>query len=174
MERSPEGLYLDLMKKTLSFALWPQPPSRVEMADARRSLPKQLSVSVLSRLLARRSIVLCHEHKTTSDQIETGRYNFSCPPAYADTLIGLTRLNNIQLCVETVLQDGIEGDLIETGVWKGGSCIFMRAILAAHGVKDRKVYVADSFEGMPRRSLEQIQGRATWGTPRERPPRREC
>lgn len=29
-------------------------------------------------------------------------------------------------------------------------CILMRAILAAHGVKDRKVFVADSFEGLPK------------------------
>ena len=40
-------------------------------------------------------------------------------------------------------------DLIETGVWRGGATIFMRGILKAHGVKDRTVWVADSFEGLP-------------------------
>jgi len=37
--------------------------------------------------------------------------------------------------------------LIETGVWRGGATIFMRAILKAHGVTDRTVWVADPFEG---------------------------
>lgn len=68
----------------------------------------------------------------------------------ADTMIGLKRLDNIQFCVENVLKDNIQGDLIETGVWRGGACIFMRAILAAYGITDRRVFVADSFEGLPK------------------------
>jgi hypothetical protein len=65
------------------------------------------------------------------------------------TMIGLEGLDNVQRCVEQVLADGVPGDLIETGVWRGGVCIFMRAILAAHGVTDRRVWVADSFQGVP-------------------------
>lgn len=70
-------------------------------------------------------------------------------PGYADTMIGLKRLDNLQSCIETVLNEGVEGDFIETGVWRGGACIFMRAVLAAYGVEDRKVFVADSFKGLP-------------------------
>jgi hypothetical protein len=44
----------------------------------------------------------------------------------------------------------VPGDLIETGVSRGGCSIFMRAILKAHGVTDRIVWVADSFAGLPR------------------------
>lgn len=65
-------------------------------------------------------------------------------------MIGFKRLDNLQFCIESVLRDRVEGDLIETGVWRGGACIFMRAVLAAYGVEDRKVYVADSFEGLPK------------------------
>ena len=64
-------------------------------------------------------------------------------------MVGLKRLANIRECVETVLADGVPGDLVETGVWRGGSCIFMRGILAAHGDPDRRVWVCDSFEGLP-------------------------
>ena len=64
-------------------------------------------------------------------------------------MIGLKRLNNLQKCIEIVLKEKIEGDFIETGVWRGGACIFMRAVLAAYGIKDKKIFVADSFEGMP-------------------------
>ncbi|MFD0689982.1 TylF/MycF family methyltransferase [Actinomadura fibrosa] len=70
-------------------------------------------------------------------------------PRTAHTMIGLKRLDNLQYCVEEVLADGVPGDLIETGVWRGGACILMRGVLAAHGVTDRRVWVADSFEGMP-------------------------
>src|SRR5438094_5245383 len=70
-------------------------------------------------------------------------------PARAHTMIGLKRLANVRACVESVLADGVPGDLIETGAWRGGATIFMRAILKAHGVTDRVVWVADSFAGLP-------------------------
>lgn len=70
-------------------------------------------------------------------------------PSRAHTMIGIPRLDNLQYCVETVLNEGIPGDFIEAGVWRGGACIFMRGILKAHGVTDRRVWVADSFEGLP-------------------------
>jgi hypothetical protein len=70
-------------------------------------------------------------------------------PSQAHTQIGMPRLDNIQDLVTKVLRDGIPGDLIETGVWRGGSTILMRGILKAHGVTDRVVWVADSFAGFP-------------------------
>ena len=70
-------------------------------------------------------------------------------PSLAHTMIGIPRLNNIQYCVEHVLAHGVPGDLIETGVWRGGATIFMRGVLKAHGVADRLVWVADSFAGLP-------------------------
>jgi O-methyltransferase len=70
-------------------------------------------------------------------------------PDDAETMVGLRRLDNIQTCVEGVLRESIPGDLIETGVWRGGSAIFMRAILKAHDVRDRTVWLADSFKGLP-------------------------
>jgi O-methyltransferase len=75
-------------------------------------------------------------------------------PRMAHTMIGFKRLSNLQFCVEDVIARGVPGDLIETGVWRGGACILMRAILKAHGVVDRQVWVADSFEGLPRPSAD--------------------
>ncbi|HEY8766302.1 MAG TPA: TylF/MycF family methyltransferase [Dehalococcoidia bacterium] len=72
----------------------------------------------------------------------------------AETMIGLVRLNQLQAAIEDVIAKNIPGDLIETGVWRGGACIFMRGVLAAHQVTDRTVWVADSFEGLPRPSGE--------------------
>ena len=70
-------------------------------------------------------------------------------PAVAHTMIGVPRLENLQFCVEDVIRNRVPGDLIETGVWRGGACILMRAVLQAHGVFDRRVFVADSFKGLP-------------------------
>jgi len=64
-------------------------------------------------------------------------------------MIGQKRIENLRFCVETALQEGVPGDLIETGVWRGGATIFMRGILKAYGIRDRKVWVADSFAGLP-------------------------
>lgn len=70
-------------------------------------------------------------------------------PKRAPTMIGAARLDNIRFCIERVLEDGIPGDVIETGVWRGGATIYMRAVLKSHEVGDRRVWVADSFEGLP-------------------------
>ena len=70
-------------------------------------------------------------------------------PSRAHSMIGLRRLDNVQHCIEEVLQSGIPGDLAEAGVWRGGTTIFMRAVLQAYGVIDRAVWVADSFQGLP-------------------------
>jgi O-methyltransferase len=71
-------------------------------------------------------------------------------PAEAETMIGMQRLTSLQHCVETVLADDIPGDLVECGVWRGGACILMRAVLAAYGDATRCVWLADSFAGVPR------------------------
>jgi O-methyltransferase len=70
-------------------------------------------------------------------------------PAEAETMIGLARLRNLSVCAEDVLRAGVVGDFMEAGVWRGGACIYLRAILEAFGNHDRKVWVADSFQGVP-------------------------
>jgi hypothetical protein len=70
-------------------------------------------------------------------------------PAHAQTMIGEKRLANLRTLTESVIADNVPGDLIETGVWRGGACIMMRAVLYAYGITDRKVWVADSFQGLP-------------------------
>jgi hypothetical protein len=64
-------------------------------------------------------------------------------------MLSLARLDSLQECVETVIREDIPGDFIETGVMRGGAVILMRAILKAYGITDRKVWAADSFEGLP-------------------------
>ena len=71
-------------------------------------------------------------------------------PSDAETMIGLKRLDNLQNCIVDVLKQDVPGDLIEAGAWRGGATIFMRAVLQAYGDTERNVWVADSFEGLPK------------------------
>lgn len=140
------GLYLNLMRSALLHTLYrpidaaPPPP---HVAEAFR---EAIQESVASGLTLRRPL-----ESQPSDPVEdrlAGRDN----PAYAQTMVGIARLDNVRTCVESVLADGVDGDLIEAGVWRGGVGIWMRAILKAYGVADRSVVLADSFEGLPRTS----------------------
>jgi O-methyltransferase len=70
-------------------------------------------------------------------------------PRSAQTMIGTARMRNLRQCCETAILDGVDGDFIETGVWRGGACIFMKGILEAYGDRQRRVFVADSFRGLP-------------------------
>ncbi len=67
----------------------------------------------------------------------------------AVSMMPKARFDNLQACIMDVLNHDIPGDFIETGVWRGGGTIFMRAALKACNVTDRVVWVADSFEGLP-------------------------
>ena len=64
-------------------------------------------------------------------------------------MVGYPGLDNIRACIETVITDKVPGDFVECGVWRGGSSIFAKGVFKAYGVTDRKVWLADSFEGMP-------------------------
>jgi O-methyltransferase len=70
-------------------------------------------------------------------------------PSRAITMIGLKRLDNVQMCAEDVLLHRVPGDFIEAGVWRGGATMLMKAMLNEYGDTTRSVWVADSFEGLP-------------------------
>ena len=70
------------------------------------------------------------------------------------TMVGLSRLDDLQACVESVVADQVEGDVIEAGTWRGGASILARATLDSLGADERTVWVADSFEGLPAPDLD--------------------
>lgn len=70
-------------------------------------------------------------------------------PSVAHTMAGVRSLNQARASVEHVIGNGVPGDLVETGVWRGGVCILLRALLDVYRDPTRKVWVADSFLGMP-------------------------
>jgi O-methyltransferase len=58
-------------------------------------------------------------------------------------------LDNIEYCIWECQKNNIDGDFVETGVWKGGAVILAYNLYKKLGQK-RKVYAYDSFEGLPR------------------------
>ena len=93
-------------------------------------------------------------------------------PSKAPSMIGARRMQNVRSECERVLQAGIPGDFMETGVWRGGACIMMRAVLRAYQVADRRVLAADSFAGFPAATAAedaefQLQGHTDFAVPLE-------
>lgn len=120
MEGQPDhsntlGLYLDLLKRSLTNTLYGFEPDTNEESEVR------------------------FVHSFIQHYIK----------GPAVSMLPLTRFDNMQCCIADVVDSGIPGDFIETGVWRGGATIFMRAMLKALGITDRTVWVADSFEGLP-------------------------
>jgi len=104
---------------------------------------------VLDRILQRQKAILARPATIDLDENEEGQLSVWDLPPWPLTMIGSRRLDNVEACMRSVIDENVPGDFIETGVWKGGTTIFMRGLLRAYGITDRKVYVADSFEGVP-------------------------
>lgn len=84
---------------------------------------------------------------TTPDGVVHDLRNY-CETAHS--MIGTRRIDNIDYCLERIRKDHVPGDLIETGVCRGGAVVYMRGYLQAFEMNDRKVWCADSFEGLPK------------------------
>ncbi len=140
-------LYLDLLKRSLTGALAEDNDSILGgVRTAGSSSLKRRAANVAGQLASRFKLEIVYKKPYDPAQREVGRDW----PSRAESMIGLKRMDNIQQCVQRVLDDDVPGDLIEAGVWRGGACIFMKANLMARGDTSRTVWVADSFQGLPR------------------------
>lgn len=133
-----DDLYLDLMEFALTRAIFGPP---YQLAGPPAGLRKVLFRLIRGLLPAEYEIV----RRATVQDRDSGHIW----PVDAETMIGLKRLRNIRECVDLVLRDGVPGDFLEAGVWRGGGAIYMRACLKARNVSDRRVWAADSFQGLP-------------------------
>lgn len=137
--------YLDLLGRALRNDFYrsePTPPSKADLALARARMGW-----IGARLAAQGSTETAKQLLGMPPRLFLSVLNSNRPDAH--TLISPEALANVRSCVESVIADEVPGHLIETGVFRGGTTIFMRGILRAWGVTDRNVYVADSFEGLP-------------------------
>ncbi len=147
---NPEEMYLDLLKKTLSRA---QIAGRtIRHAPVPRNALEYYLYWMIGRALAPARFELAE--RVPSDPvsyIETGG-KLERRLEDAETMVGTSQLDNVQYCITEVLKNRVPGDVIECGAWRGGLTIFMRGVLRAYGDRERSVWVADSFEGLPARN----------------------
>ena len=132
------ALYLDLMKRCLLNMIY---GDKEVVYAAPRHPVKKLVVQAVRAM----GVEAVHIKEFDAAKRLEGRDW----PVQGQTMLSIQRLDNVQQCVEQILADGVPGDLIETGVWRGGASILMRAALKAYGESNRIVYVADSFAGLP-------------------------
>lgn len=118
--------------------------------------PEHLYLSLLARTLTN----TLFDAEPDSSEVDEFRYVNDFLDHYingpAISMLPMCRMENIFRCVNTAIETGVPGDLVETGVWRGGATIFMRGVLKAAGVTDRLVWVADSFEGLPEPDAEKF------------------
>lgn len=139
---SPTDLYLDLMKQVLT---------RYGLEEGHlpltswRGWDRFPAAGPVRRRLARAPLQITRRIAWDPSARAEGRDW----PVGAETMIGMRRLENVEYCVRDVIERCVPGDLMETGVWRGGASIFMRAILKALGDTTRLVWLADSFRGLP-------------------------
>ena len=69
------------------------------------------------------------------------------PNALAYAGLGRVRLEHLESLLKSIREEEIAGDLADVGTGRGGAAIFMRGFLEAHGMDDRRVWVADPFDG---------------------------
>jgi O-methyltransferase len=141
-----QGLYLDLLKRCLTGFLYPESSNQEVRPDPKMGLLKRYIFGELNR----RGYKIVQPKPFDQQARELGKDW----PSIGYSMVGLKRLDNLQYCVETALDQAVPGDFLEAGVWRGGSCIFMRAILKLRGVTGRTVWLADSFKGLPAPSHE--------------------
>lgn len=136
--------YLDLLKKCLTRSIFFEGYRVIE--PPRGSLKAILWLPI--RALLRRKRYQIIQRLPYDPRLREEGLDW---PAQAETMVGLRRLENVQQCIRQILREDVPGDLIECGVWRGGVTIFMKACLVAYGdTRNRTVWVADSFQGLPK------------------------
>jgi O-methyltransferase len=58
------------------------------------------------------------------------------------------RMAALTKAIQYIIENNIEGDFVECGVWKGGNLILMQNLLELHKIDNKKIYGYDTFEGM--------------------------
>lgn len=147
-------LYLDLLKKTLTASIYEESSYAIVSMSLKNWRKEKNLIKLLKNHIKFNIVRWLDQHsylliKRVPFDAQARELGIDWPDFLGFTMVGKRRLDNVQACIEDVLRNNVEGDLIETGAWRGGVTIFMSAVLKAYGINDRSVWVADSFEGLP-------------------------
>lgn len=79
---------------------------------------------------------------------------------------------SLYMDVKYIVEHKIPGDIVECGVWKGGMIQLIALTLKKLGDESRKIYLYDTFEGLPEPSdcdkdWDGVPAHATWNKARQ-------
>ena len=66
------------------------------------------------------------------------------------TLSPVERVFSLYKAIQYIVDAKIPGDFVECGVWQGGNCMIMADMLLSLGESKRKIYLYDTYIGMPK------------------------
>lgn len=145
--REPERLYLELLKRSLINALYLDDEER--LFYLRRCLRGELEFDYKALHQMRDEFPDVHEEFLRSRQVGQFPYRDIHNSGFNHSMIGRQRMDNLHRSMDIVRREEIPGDLMECGVWRGGACIFLQGYLRAYSMMERRLFLADSFEGLP-------------------------
>jgi hypothetical protein len=138
--------YLDLLKRALVNLIYPEHELRIELLEEQARSGGPPPAEQLMRDIRYRSPAEFEE--LVASKLD-GSVRRRRPSRFSHTMVGMARLDNLEYCARKVFADRVPGDFLEAGVCQGGAAIFLRGLQVAFGQTDRRVWLADSFEGLP-------------------------
>lgn len=138
------NMYLSLLKSAITASLYPESAWKL-VGDDRRNGLSGFVKTLCVRTLSRWNFAIVKQKRFDMAHRSIGEDW----PMFGFSMIGHRRLDNVELCLRSVVNERIDGDFVECGVWRGGASIFAKGVLNILGDDKRAVWLADSFEGMP-------------------------
>jgi O-methyltransferase len=122
-------------------------------------------MSILKKILPNTSVnkrivdnILCERGNIDSyfpsDFSETEKKNIELVKPF--TMTSLERLVALSRAVDHIVTNNIEGDIVECGVWRGGSMMMIATKLIQLKNDSRDLYLFDTFEGMSAPGYEDV------------------
>lgn len=65
-----------------------------------------------------------------------------------ETMTSIERMNSLYEAVKYIEKNNIPGDIVECGVWRGGSSMLVAKTLKSLNSENRSIYLYDTFSGM--------------------------
>lgn len=152
----PAMLYVDLLKRSILNEIYLDDEARIAYLRACLAGEDAFDYAVLHDIRKQRPQLLEDLHESRRIGRFLGRNIHKS--GFSHSMMGRLRLDSLHHCLDIVRTERLDGDLAECGVWRGGGCILMAGYLTAYGLTEKQVFVADSFEGLPRPSTPHDAG----------------
>lgn len=118
--------------------------SRMEGLVAKAATRMGLTITRSSTLANRLPVEATHEERLIIDAVRPF------------TMTSNERIWSLIRAIDYVVDQPIEGDFVECGVWRGGSVMAMAARLKQRNVTDRQLWLYDTFAGMTPPTFEDV------------------